>query len=578
MEAPMRSMSNVRRGLALALLIVLAACQATPSARPSAGNPANANPGQSSGGKRLTAVIMGNPPTFSSRFNPTTGSVPGLDVSEELLNAGMSNYTVTGDLRPQMAEAVPSLENGLWKLLPDGRMETTWKIRQGAVWHDGKSLTSDDLLFTTELGNDRSLPASFVNPINAFVERVEAPDPSTITVYWASAVIGADTLFTKERGLPLPKHLLERPYTENKDTFVENPYWNREFVGLGPFKLREMQEGSYIIMDANDSYLLGRPKIDTIEIKMVPDATVLITTALAGTAELSLGARMSIDQALQARDNWRDGTVIFAPGGSLNTWPQFINPNPPVITDLRFRKALQYSVDRQNLADSVLYGMAQVADTSVSPVEPDYKDIESAIVRYPYDPQRAAQLMEELGYVKGPDGYRDASGQKLQFEARATAQLDTQVKALSVVADYWRQFGITVDELIVPNQRTGDREYRHSRPAFETLAAGNPPENFQVMHSKYVPTQDNAFIGGNRSRYSNSELDRYIDSYFITIQRPARMEILRNVVRIMGEQLPFMPLTYTTQHVLIGNKIQNVNGRGSYSTEGWNAEQWDIAR
>ena len=77
----MRSMSRTQRVLAFALMLFFAACQATPNARPTAGSSTDA-PRQTSTGKRLTAVIMGNPPTFSSRFNPTTGSVPGLDVME----------------------------------------------------------------------------------------------------------------------------------------------------------------------------------------------------------------------------------------------------------------------------------------------------------------------------------------------------------------------------------------------------------------------------------------------------------------------------------------------------------------
>src|SRR5689334_3681547 len=78
--------------------------------------------------KRITAVTMGEPTHFEGRFNPSIGSTPGLDTIEEMLNAGTANFEADGELRPQLAEAVPSVENGLWKLLPDGRMETTWKI------------------------------------------------------------------------------------------------------------------------------------------------------------------------------------------------------------------------------------------------------------------------------------------------------------------------------------------------------------------------------------------------------------------------------------------------------------------
>src|SRR6266513_1707750 len=115
--------------MGLTLILVLTSCQ-TPSARPTTDSTSGAALPAQAAPKRVTAVIMGDPPHFEGRFNPSIGSVPGLDVLEEMVNAGMANFTDQGALRPQLAEAVPSLDNGMWKLLPDGRMETTGKIRE----------------------------------------------------------------------------------------------------------------------------------------------------------------------------------------------------------------------------------------------------------------------------------------------------------------------------------------------------------------------------------------------------------------------------------------------------------------
>lgn len=84
--------------------------------------------------KRVIAAIQGEPVAFSTTLNPsgTAGSVPGVDAVEELLHAGLANFDNLGMIRPQLADSVPSTENGLWKLLPDGRMETTWRIRPGS--------------------------------------------------------------------------------------------------------------------------------------------------------------------------------------------------------------------------------------------------------------------------------------------------------------------------------------------------------------------------------------------------------------------------------------------------------------
>lgn len=571
----MRSTSSLQSILVLALIVLLIGCQAPPRVTPE--SPGGAVPA-SAAPRRVTAVIMGDPPHFAGRYNPSIGSVPGLDVLEEMVNAGMANFNQEGALRPQLAEAVPSLDNGLWKLFPDGRMETTWKIRAGAAWHDGTPFTSDDLVFTARADEERQVPG-FGNVINTVIERVDAPDKSTFVATWKGPFVGADTLFSRIRGLPLPRHILEEPYNnDNKAALPDHPYWGQQFVGTGPYKLRELVSGSHLILDANDKFVLGRPKIDVVEVKFTPDANVLMTTILAGTAEVTLGARLSIDQALQLQDAWHDGTVLFSPGGWLVAMPQFLNPSPPLLLDPQLRRALQHAIDRQTIVDAILFGKMGILDATVAPNDADFRDIESAIVRHPYDPQRAAQLMAELGYTRGSDGMLlNSSGQRLTIEARSNNQLDTQVKALAVVSDFWRRAGVNVDEVLYGLQRVADREYRHTRPGFEVLGFGNDPESFANFHTRQTPLPETGFLGQNRTRYQNPEYDALVDTYFVTIPRPARMEVLRKIVQHFGEQLILLPLAYTTNHVAIGNRLKNVGGRGPNRTEGWNAEQWELS-
>ena len=229
----------------------------------------------------MTAVIQGDATVFSTTLSPvgTPGSIPGVDALEDLLHAGLGNFNDRSELWPQLAERLPSLENGLWKLLPNGRMETTWKIRENAAWHDGAALTSDDLLFTVWVGQEKRARA-FSSAAFDLVEAAEAPDARTITLRWHASYIEADTMFTHipARGLPLPRHLLDAAYTASAETFTDLPYWNQAFVGAGPFKLLELVSGSHLLLAANDRYVLGRPKIDEIEVKFIPDANVLVTS------------------------------------------------------------------------------------------------------------------------------------------------------------------------------------------------------------------------------------------------------------------------------------------------------------
>jgi len=174
-------------GLALVLLGSACAAPQSPAGRDSA---AEARP--AGGPKRITAAVMSNPPTISaSNIVAGSGTYPGGDVLEELLTGGLTLRDSFGTLRPQLAEAVPSVENGMWRVLPDGRMETSWKIKDNARWHDGEPVTSADLLFTATLSWDRDLPI-FVGREARFVDGIEAPDPRTVTIRWKQTFIRAD--------------------------------------------------------------------------------------------------------------------------------------------------------------------------------------------------------------------------------------------------------------------------------------------------------------------------------------------------------------------------------------------------
>src|SRR6266571_3863631 len=141
------------RGRSLALLVSLAVLAAgcasqSPGAAQTRGGD-GAAPGANSAPKRIVTAMMGNPPLIYQRIvgGGSGGQIPGIDALEMLVNTALTAKDEKGNLLPFVSEAVPTLENGLWRVLPDGRSETTWKIKPGVVWHDGTPFTSADLLF-----------------------------------------------------------------------------------------------------------------------------------------------------------------------------------------------------------------------------------------------------------------------------------------------------------------------------------------------------------------------------------------------------------------------------------------------
>src|SRR5262249_45195349 len=138
-------MGLMQRLAAIALLILLGSACAPPP--PTASGPRESQTQPARAPKRITAAIRGNPAAIQQRAQPDT--VRGLDALENLSSAGATQVSVDGIRISQLADPVPSLENGLWQLMPDGRMTMTWRIRPNLRWHDGAPLTSDDFVFAT---------------------------------------------------------------------------------------------------------------------------------------------------------------------------------------------------------------------------------------------------------------------------------------------------------------------------------------------------------------------------------------------------------------------------------------------
>ena len=286
--------------------------------------------------KRISAAIRSQPASIvQQRTQRSVGSLRGLDAIEEITNAGLTMLNGDGVRVPLLAEAVPTVDNGLWKVFPDGRMETTWKIKPNAVWHDGSPFTTADLMFTAAVEQDKELGVP-AYPAYDSVETMSAQDASTITVTWKRPFIEADGMFGyRVAGLPIPKHLMESVYTDDRDNFLGHSYWSEQFVGLGAFKVQQWVMDSNVVLRANPQFVLGAPKISEIDVRFIADPTTLVANVLSGV-DMTLGKTISLDQALQARDQWRDGTILTKPQNWTPISVQFINTAPSVVTQLPF--------------------------------------------------------------------------------------------------------------------------------------------------------------------------------------------------------------------------------------------------
>jgi peptide/nickel transport system substrate-binding protein len=564
--------SRPRLAISLLTLALLSACAPSRDAN----STDNVSPSTPAAPKRITLVMRGDAPGF---YNKIVVGVPGSDGLQDLVHVGLAHMSHEGELLPVLAEAAPTTDRGTWQVLADGRMETTWTLRPNARWHDGTPVTSDDLLFTIQVATDRELPA-FTDAVFGFLEGVEAPDPRTVVARWKQPFIYADRLFTNayahELAMPLPRHLLRDAYAENKSGLLALPYWNTEFIGTGPFKVRQFVPSDHVVVIANDQYVLGRPKIDEIEVKTISDSNAILVNVLSGAAELTLGRTVSLEQALEAQ---RRGGVKpdIAPFNLQRIWPQFIDPRPAVIGDPRFRQALLYGLNRQELVDTLEAGWTTVPASILPPNETQYRAAEAGVQEYAFDPTRAIQTIQGLGYVRGPDGgFADAAGEKLSVEIRNTAGDDNQTKVLFSVKNYWERIGVGVEPYQISEAQNQDRGYKANRPGFQFSGGPNGLDALATLVSWEAPLPDTRYVGINTARYTSADYDALYLRYVTTIEPPERTRALARILEHVTINLPILPLYYRTEARLIANRIVNVAPRTLESTPAWNVHDWDV--
>ena len=553
--------------VALILASLLSGCTPSPSANTEVGAADRSAPAKK---RAVGALLTGDLATL-------LGTSGAEDDIEYLVHAGLAQLDLRGAPQPQIAEAVPSVEHGTWKVLADGRMETTWRIRSDARWHDGTPVTAQDIEFGARVAGDPQLPYR-TDPGWSSVDQVTVVDSQTVTITWNGIYILADRMFARPYQI-LPRHLLERLYEQEKERFDVWPYWTDDFVGAGPFKVRELVRGSHLLLDAFDGYVLGRPRLDEIEIRFIPDVNTLMANMLASAVDVTIGNPNTVapDEVAQFQQTWPNGKVVSAEPLSDNygMFPQQLNPSLPALLDPRFRKALLYALDREGMNQAIMGGLGAVSHTHAVPALPDFEQIQGSAVRYGYDVRRSAELLEEAGYRRGAGGlWEDAAGHRVAFEHWAPTG-GVQGRSALVATDFWRAAGLSVEHVTLP--ATIEARRRAEQPGILTSSAGGDYSAiWRYFHSSFAPVAENRYTGSNRARYMLPEQDALLERWYSTVPLQERAQALQAVTRYQTENAIWMGYMYNPQLSLISNRLRDV-APSSYSNKTYDAHRWDLA-
>lgn len=506
------------------------------------------------------------------------------DSTKRLFNATLALIDGAGAVRPYVAESLPQINTDSWKLLPTGGMETTYRLKPNLTWHDGHPLTADDFVFAYQVYTTPGLGAFTSRPQDQ-MEEVRAQDARTLLIRWRTLYGDAGSLINQDLD-PLPRHILEAPllaYQQDPatmDTFLGHPFWTLHYVGLGPYKLERWEPGTLIEGSAFDGHALGRPKLDRFISRPVPDENTAMTNLLGGSADIGLDNALRFEHAIELKRQWDPGQrgIALMDAGTRH-WifvqfrPELLKTQP--LLDVRVRRALAHVIDRAPINEALFEGQGFMSEQWIPPKAPYFNDAERAATKYPYDPRRAEQLLNEAGLTKDSTGFFASAGERFKpaFLIDGSPLFEREA---SLIQDTWARAGIDMDPKILSAVESRQNSSRTTFPDMYASSTGIREPSLDVFAASQIASAARNWAGNNRGGWSNPDFERLWGAYNTTLDRSERNQQIVEMMKIVTDQLPGLMLYFNirpTAHVaaLKGPEI------GIPETLFiWNVHEWEM--
>ncbi|MBC5806840.1 MAG: hypothetical protein DLM53_09925 [Candidatus Eremiobacter antarcticus] len=462
---------------------------------------------------------------------------------------------------PEIATEVPTLENG--GISKDGKT-IIYHIRKGVKWQDGVPLTAKDVVFTFQQIMN---PANNVQVRTGYdqIKDVVAPDDATVVVHMKNVFAPIIAYFMGLQGgySILPAHLLQGNHDLN------HAAWNNHPIGSGPFKFVEWKHGDHITLAANPLYWRGRPKLDKIVFRVVGDSNTIVTQLQ--THEIDAWFRADPGKLAQLK-GLKEYQLTLTPENVFGHVD--FNTKDPVLSDVNVRRAIISATDRERIAHDATHDAFQFSDTDQSVFSwandhrPPY---------FPYDPAKAAALLDQAGWKIGPDGIRTKNGKRLELQlsyiggqqiAQALgALMQQELKAVGIALTQ-KPYPATI--FFASAQNGGIINSGKYQLAYFGWVAGIDPDNSSLYRCNQFPP-----IGQNDLFWCDRALDAAEVDALLHIERERRIADYRIISRELGEQAPTMFMFSERRIDIYPKEFQGFRPSPAESAN-WNSYEWSM--
>ena len=517
---------------------------------------------------------------FPSTFHPNIDSMLAKTYILSLTRRPFTSYDKDWKLVCMLCVTLPTIENGLAVPEKTARgkqgIAVTYTIRADATWGDGKPVSTKDVMFTWKVGRH---PKSGVGDMEFYrsLYKIDVKDAKTFTLHFDKLTFEYNAINGFEL---IPAHIDEINFTDpvaykNRTVFDTNT--TNEGLYFGPYLIADVESGAHVVLEPNPTWWGKKPAFKRIIVRVIPNTAALEANLLSGNIDMIAGELgLSIDQALAFEKRQRGKfNITYKPG--LVYEHLDLNLDNPILKDIRVRRALILGIDRGAISKKLFADRQPVAHTSVNPLDWVYA---GDIQKYPYDPIKAARLLNEAGWSVKKRGIRhNNKGEPLRLDLMTTAGNRSRELVEQVLQSQWKRLGIDIRIRNEParvffGQTVTERKFTGLIMYAWISAPESVPRT--TLHSAHIPHQDNNFAGQNYTGFRNAEMDELLESIEIELNRPKRKQMWRRLQEIYATELPVIPLYFRANPYILPKWLRGLEPTGHQNPSTLWVEDWRV--
>lgn len=431
-----------------------------------------------------------------------------------------------------------------WELAKD-QVTYTITIDPKAKWHDGNPVTAEDVAFSIwavshpDIATNRGDTVAFIKGMEnskrpkgvETPEGVKVIDQKTIQIVTKTPI--PQPYFLEKFGQQMyliPKHLLKDVPAAD---FAKAPFWLKP-VGAGPFKFKQYQTDQYLELVRNDDYVLGKPNLDTLILKVVPAAS-LVAQLEKGEIDMTAGGgigEIPLDDWERAKKLTNVNSYLYDDNGYQYMEYNF-RANKPLNNKLA-RQALAYAINRKLMVDQLLLGTATVPNSPIIPTTPFFNP--ATVGKYPYDPAKAKALLAEAKW-------------DFNYVLKIMVPTGNKVRELS-------------GDIVQANLQDVGLKVSVEKMEFATLRARRVETTWDIGFIGWAGTIDpdvsSQFRTGgqyNNGEWSNAAMDALLDKGVATADTAERKKIYDEFQMLFAEEWPILTLYWPKRTVAINKRV-----------------------